>query len=386
VRIAAGIRLGYRRIKTAGRWNVIAADGRGSNWMKAFATADDYEEANGDSVLDFWQAQERARALARNGRDGDATSGDPNKPTTISEALDTYQADLRTRGGDVSSVARVRKHLPPALSGKLVALLNMRQLRDWRDRLGEKVSAGSVNRIITSLRAALNLAAERDERIANRRAWEIGLQALGDAVESRNVILMAEPIHRIVRESYVIGDDFGLLVETLAITGTRISQAARLEVDDLRDHKDTSLMMPVSRKGRGQKKITHRPVPIPTSLAARLRLTSNGMPASAPLLRKADGDQWRKSVHSRPFALAVKRAGLDSAEVTIAALRHSSIVRQLLANVPIRIVAVHHDTSVAMIEKTYSKFISDHADPLTRPALLDLSEPIAGKVVVLHEQ
>ena len=145
VRIAVGVRLGYRRIETAGRWNVIAADGKGGNWMKAFATADDYEEANGDSVLDFWQTQERARVLARNGRDGDATSGDPNKPTTVGEALDTYQADLKTRGGDVSSVARVRKHLPPALSGKLVALLNMRELRDWRDRLGEKVSAGSVN-------------------------------------------------------------------------------------------------------------------------------------------------------------------------------------------------------------------------------------------------
>jgi hypothetical protein len=44
------------------------------------------------------------------------------------------------------------------------------------------------------------------------------------------------------------------------------------------------------------------------------------------------------------------------------ALRH---VRQLLANVPIRVVAMLHDTSVAMIEKTYSKYIADHADVLT---------------------
>jgi len=37
------------------------------------------------------------------------------------------------------------------------------------------------------------------------------------------------------------------------------------------------------------------------------------------------------------------------------ALRHSSIVRMLLQNIPIRFVASLHNTSVAMIEKTYSK-------------------------------
>ena len=31
------------------------------------------------------------------------------------------------------------------------------------------------------------------------------------------------------------------------------------------------------------------------------------------------------------------------------ALRHSSIVRQILAGVPIRVVAVNHDTSIAML-------------------------------------
>ena len=54
------------------------------------------------------------------------------------------------------------------------------------------------------------------------------------------------------------------------------------------------------------------------------------------------------------------------------ALRHSSIVRALLANVPIRIVAALHDTSVVMIEKTYSSHIADHADVVARPSLLEL--------------
>ena len=59
--------------------------------------------------------------------------------------------------------------------------------------------------------------------------------------------------------------------------------------------------------------------------------------------------------------------------MTIYALRHSSIVRQLLGGVPGRVVAVNHDTSLAMIERTYSAHIGDHADALTRAALLDTS-------------
>ena len=57
--------------------------------------------------------------------------------------------------------------------------------------------------------------------------------------------------------------------------------------------------------------------------------------------------------------------------MTIYALRHSSIVRQLLAGVPVRVVAANHDTSVVMIERNYSRYISDHADAVARAALLD---------------
>jgi hypothetical protein len=68
----------------------------------------------------------------------------------------------------------------------------------------------------------------------------------------------------------------------------------------------------------------------------------------------------------------VTAAGLDPMEVTSYALRHSSIVRMLLARIPIRVVASHHDTSTTMIERHYSAYISDHSDALTRRALLDI--------------
>ncbi len=57
------------------------------------------------------------------------------------------------------------------------------------------------------------------------------------------------------------------------------------------------------------------------------------------------------------------------------ALRHSSIVRQILRGVPVRVVAINHDTSVAMIERNYSAFISDPTDGLTRAAVFDVTAP-----------
>jgi integrase len=394
-KIGPGLGLGYRRNTTAGTWVVRAADGKGGNWTKAIGTADDFDEADGKVVLDFWQAQDRARAIARVGRAGD---GDDGRPVTIAKALDQYQADLKIRGGDAGNVARVRAHLADTLADKTVALVTARDLRSWRDGLAKELAPATVNRTANGLKAALNLAADHDERIPSRRAWETGLASIQDAEESRNVILPEEAIRTIIDRSNEQSAEFGLLVETAAVTGARISQLARLEVEDLQDARDDPrLMMPSSRKGRGEKKIARRPVPIPAGLAAKLRNVAKGRPTDAPLLikptnklRNDTGEKnpaapsltrWKKSDHTRPFARAVKATGLNPDEVTLYALRHSSIVRQLLAGVPVRVVAVNHDTSVVMIERTYSRYIGDHADALARVALLDIAASPGGNVV-----
>jgi hypothetical protein len=64
-------------------------------------------------------------------------------------------------------------------------------------------------------------------------------------------------------------------------------------------------------------------------------------------------------------------------------LRDSSVVRQLIAGVPVRVVAVNHDTSIAMLEKTYSRYIGNHSDGLVRRALLQMEQPVGANVVPL---
>jgi integrase len=382
VRIAPGVGLGYRRNRTAGCWTVRVADGGGGNWIKAIANADDFEDADGKDVLDFWQAQDRARVVARAGSDnGDGDA----RPATVALALDRYEADLKTRGGDVANVARVRFHVSDALASKRVALLVSRDLRSWRDTLARRLAPATVNRTSTSLKAALNLAADSDERIMSRQAWEIGLATIPDAEESRNVILSEESVRAIIARAYEQSAAFGLLVEVAAVTGARVSQLARLEAQDVQaDRADPRLMMPSSRKGRGQRKILRRPVPIPIALAARLSGLAAARSTADRLLMKPSGAPWKNADHLRPFRRTVKAAGLDPKEVTMYALRHSNIVRQILAGVPIRVVAVNHDTSIAMLERTYSRNIPDVADALARKGLLDTTAaPAEGNIVPL---
>ncbi len=381
VTVGPGVGLGYRRNKTAGNWVARLADGKGKYVTRNIGVADDFEEANGRSVLDFWQAQTKARDLAK----GDNAVQDV-AIMSFGRAVDTYEADLRVRDGDIGNVSRLRSHLSTAMQRKAVALLSTTELRRWRDGLAKKLTPATVNRICSVAKAALNLAADHDERIASRRAWEIGLETIANAQQSRNVILSEAVVRQIVIEARRLGDEFGNLIEVAAVTGARVSQIANIEIQDLlySGGNTARLSIPVSDKGKGVKAVPRRTVPIGAALAARLRLAAGDRPVTAPLLLKPSGDRWRKSDHYRLFARAVSAAGQDAGEVTIYALRHTSIVRQLLANVPVRIVATSHDTSVSMIERTYSRHIGDHADALIRGAMLDITDTATDKVVPIR--
>jgi integrase len=375
ITIAPGIAQGYRRNKGAGSWSAKVADGSGGHWIKAFGTADDHEPADGANVLDFWQAQDKARAIARSGNGGD-------RPVTVSEALDSYALALASRQGDDGNVTRMRYHLTPALAAKTVALLTARDLRQWRDGLLKKdMAPATADRTARVLKAALTLAAREDHRITNTAAWRDGLAKLPDTEIARNEIIADTGVRALVAAAYEIAPSFGLWVEAHAATGARTSQLMRLRVADLQDDPMAPrLLMPSSRKGR-RRRIDRKPVPITPNLAKALRQAAGARRDDGLLPQPASEMTLR-----RCFARAVAAAGLDP-KVTPYALRHSSIVRMLLAGTPTRVVAAHHDTSVLMVEKNYSAFIADHTDTLTRRTLLDLGTATPdSNVVALRER
>jgi integrase len=205
---------------------------------------------------------------------------------------------------------------------------------------------------------------------------------------ARRVVLPKADVLRIVQAAYEHDRAFGIVIELLAQTGARISQAARLTCGDLQaDGPDPRVLMPASYKGRGEKERRQVPVPITAALAALLAELKGDRPDDAPLLRKSDGSRWleiNKSEHWNLFRLVAERAGFDPDVITSYALRHSSICRALVANVPVSVVAKLHDTSSDEIEAHYAAYILDVAgDALSRKGLLLPDARTAGNVVAL---
>jgi integrase len=373
--LTPGIALGYRCNEGPGTWSVRCYD-KGSEWTRRLALANDFEPPDGERVLSYWQAVDAARAMVR-----DVTGRGGGRPLTVAEALERYARDLRARGANTYNADHPRLHLPQWLADRLVSALTADELIQWRDGL---LAAGMIpatfNRMRKGLRAALNLAAERDPRITNIRVWKVGLRDLPDAHKARNVILPLADVQRLVRCAHDVDQDFGTYVALLAITGARASQVDRLRVEDLRADR---LLMPTSRKGRGRKAVQRYLVPLTSELARKLAERAVGRAVDASLLLDGEAAPWREPHKRNLFRTVATAAGLDPDEVTPYALRHSSIVRMLQHGVPVRIVAAHHDTSVVMIERNYSAFITAHSDDLIRATLPEVSPVPADNVVTL---
>src|SRR5689334_3280473 len=95
--IVKGCALGYRKgSKGSGTWlaRIIRP---GLRKETAIGPADDMMDANGGTILDFSQAQDKARKwFAEIDR---ASGGVPSGPYTVGDALDDYLADYTRRGG-----------------------------------------------------------------------------------------------------------------------------------------------------------------------------------------------------------------------------------------------------------------------------------------------
>ena len=155
-------------------------------------------------------------------------------------------------------------------------------------------------------------------------------------------------------------------------------------------------MVPASRKGRGGKTSTLVAIRIGEDVVSLLLPAVRGRKPGEPLLQKwlhspVDGKWQRTSREAwkfpselrRPWAAILEKARLPENTV-IYALRHSSIVRQLTARLPLGLVADLHDTSTAMIERHYSSSIVSMLDDVAAGAIIPLIDREDQKVVSLR--
>ena len=367
-----GLHLGYRKpVSCPGKWIARHYTGNQTYEVEAIASADDFSDADGVAILDYRQAQERARArmVARAHADAGHTG-----PLTVRSVMEDYLGFLETNRKSVTTARySVEAFILPTMGDVEVEALRTEKLRHWlqsiaqaglrirtKDGEQQRYKGGddsdewrrrrrsSANRILRILKAGLNRA-WREGKIASDAAWRRvepfeGVEAARvrylSVAEARRLINAAEPHFRNV-------------VQGALQTGARYGELCNLTVSDLNIDSGT-LAVRVSKGGKP------RHVVLTDEGLAFFRSVCVGRAGSEPMFLKPTGAPWSRSDQAYPTKAACKRASI-SPPINFHGLRHTWASHAVMNGVPLLIVAKnlgHADTK--MVEKHYGHMSSSH--------------------------
>jgi len=397
--ISEGCHLGYYRGARTTKWvarfrktgTVVPYE------MLTLGETDDRAAANGTTILDWKQALAAATEWFELKERGGTV--DPRK-LTVRFALDEYIAMRDAResahaGRTMRSNAsqRLKLHIfnDAELIDRPLSKVTEDDFRRWLSRLPpSKIT--SKKRLASDFKAALNMTFARhrsvlppDLPITIRYGLQVSTEdAPAESLAREGQILTDAQVRRVIELAYEQDEsgDLGRMIVLLAATGARFSQIRKMRVQDVQiEH--SRVMVPKSRKGRG-KGGGHIRVPVGTDVLVALRPILRDRPGADLLLERW---AWKRVGYNR-FERGAREPWMASWQIThgwkavaIAAgvpdavaysLRHSSIVRGLREGLPIRLVAGLHDTSVDMIEKHYSAWITEGLDELAARAVVPL--------------
>jgi integrase len=365
-----GLSVGYHRPLKGGAgtwWGRVRLEG--AYRKEALATADDHQDADGETVLNWAQAQAAVRAWAAR----QTGAG----PRTVADAVDSYIADLRARRGDAAAndaEGRLKKHLLPFLGAKRVADLTEADIRAFRNRMVKSGDEEAVRRSRDSANRVLRIA---KAALGRTGPWR-DVETFSDVGEARKVFLTDAEQQRFVDACEPGLREFALLVAwTGARPGKELTEARVRDFD-----RDARTLSVKSNKGhRG--KLRQREIHLDDQALALVRQLASGKRPDQHLLTTAAGTPWTKSRHEWRVTAAVERAGLDPA-TTLYALRHSFISGALKKGVPVKAVADQCGTSIVMIQRYYAKFIPSDLAKYARKAAPKLRTDAEEKVVALR--
>jgi integrase len=365
-RLAEGLHLGYVPRRGGGKW--VARFYLGNvQWhyrgrasvrhyeKKIIGEADDYADANGVTVLNFDQAQAKARDLAT--RRGYAEGGLPVGPYTVARAIDDYVAYMRASGrSTVNDVAtRAKAFIIPTLGHVEVADLTSERLRQFlahlaqeparvrtkkghpqahRPTVDERPRRASANRNFAILRAALNHAYD-ERKVASNDAWGRRVKPFRGVDGKRDRILSIEEAQRLINACEPRLRD---LVQAALMTGCRFGELTRLTASDFKNG-----TVHVRRSKTGRERYVH--------------LTAEGVDLFTHLCVGRAGDYalfvWTKEAQRKAFVAVLARATITP-PITFHGLRHTYASLAVMNGVPLMVVAAnlgHADTR--MVERHY---------------------------------
>ncbi len=211
-------------------------------------------------------------------------------------------------------------------------------------------SASTLNRDMTSLRAALNLALESGDATSDA-AWKVKLRPVKDADRRRDVYLDLTQRRALIAKA---PPDLAVLLSALSLVPLRPGAMAALVAGNF-DKRLSTLTIGKDKHGQDRK------ITLPPATAAFFAEQCKGKLPTAPLLARADGSAWNKDAWKYPVKDAVLAAELPAA-ATAYALRHSTITDLIaLHKLDTLTVAQLSGTSLLMIEKHYGHLLREHA-------------------------
>jgi integrase len=360
-----GLHLGYRRLKSgAGNWVARHYVGDQKYEVQTIGPADDLSDADGVKILNFSQAQAKAREMmVERAHKAAGKSG----PLTVKAAVNAYIEFLEAKRKSAKfSRYAADAFILPELGETEVKVLTKDQIETWHHGLAKtgariRVKKGdeqrfkeitdpeehqrrrrsTANRILTVLKAALNKA-WREEKVASDTAWR-AVEPFKGVDSARARYLELAEVTRLLNASDL---DFRRLARGAVETGARYGELTRLQVVDFSHNSGTVAI----RKSKSSKP---RHIHLTDDAVAFFRSITAGRAGTAFLFVKDNGDPWKKDHQKDPMREACKRAKIDP-PMGFHGLRHTWASHAVMNGVPLMVVAKnlgHSDTR--MVEKHY---------------------------------
>lgn len=362
-------------------------------------TADDSQDADGLAVLNYGQAQAKAREwFATEQRRAAGLEEVPAGPFCVRDAATGYLAWFADhRKSFDATKSAIEAHVLPELGDVEVAKLTTTRLRQWHADLakrqarlrtgrgraqryrqpasapdGIRARRATANRLLTVLKAMLNRAFE-EGHVSSDLAWrrvkpfrgvDVAIERFLEVDERARICNACEP-------------DFRDLVRGALLSGARYGELCRADVGD---YSSAARKLQV-RQAKGGKP---RWVALDDEAVEFFEALTAGRPAEAPMFPRADGKRWGKSHQRRRLAEASKAARIEP-PASYHILRHTWASHRVMNGADLLVVARvlgHADTR--MVEKHYGHLRPSYVDEAVRASAPRGRQEPAGKVVRLR--
>jgi integrase len=386
--LESGLHLGYRRLKEgSGSWVARRFVGDGRYLEARLSAADDFQDADGDAVQTFHEAQAAARKWNRLESRRARGLGTKDGPYTVEDACRDYLTDREAASMKSLYTARlaINAHIIPRLGTVALADLTRKQVRDWhlaltkaprRIRTSRKAKAqahrkinmsdpdavrarmATANRVLNTLKAVLNLA-HHHQYVADNEAWRAIKRHKGaDSVRIR--YLTVDEARRLTNACQ---RDLRAMVEGALLTGCRYSELARMRVHDFNPDAGT-IHVRESKSGLA------RHVALNDEGRGLLASLVTGKAGNELIFLRFDGGPWKAAQQTRPLADACKQANITP-PIGFHVLRHSYASALVMRGVPLAVVGeqLGHAKGSPVTARHYAHLSESYIADVVRAAL-----------------